>query len=428
MRRELFSLAAGAALAGSLATSAAAAADTTTPSWNCRASVVRISSPLPTFEPLAANAGSTPGGDAPQCAPDYEGAPAIGGGDPASGQVNIQAPYSTTDVTPAIGAARDQTAGAGTKAADVKVSLGGGSLEITATALRSQATAKCVSGKPAFPNTSSSVANLQINGMPVVTDDQVLQVTQLFDGSPLDMLVKVKLNDHQETPSGVVQQAARIELFSFTGTPQGTIVLGEAKVSAQGDTCAPPTPDGGPTPPGGTDTNTNTNTNTNTSSNGNQTANNGTGPSPVSGSGLGRGRPIVINGRNGGCGRVSMWFSKVAQHGSTKGHPRSATSRFGNRVVLRGTLRSCSGKPITGARLDVIHRFGGRTLTKTGLKSRSHGQLTLILPMNLATRTITIAYRGDLAKGKITSQRTLRLTVRDRHGRILKAPPKKSLA
>jgi hypothetical protein len=422
MRRELFSLAAAAALAGSLVTAAAATADTTAPSWNCRASVARISSPLPTFEPLAANAGSTPGGDAPQCAPDYEGAPAIGGGDPASGEVSIQAPYSMTNVTPAIGAARDQTAGAGTKAADVKVSLGGGSLEITAMALRSQATAKCVSGKATFPDTSSSVANLKINGMPVVTDDQLLQVTQLFDGSPLDMLVKVKLNDHQETPTGVVQQAARIELFSFTGTPQGTIVLGEAKASAQGDTCAPATPGGGPNPPGGTDTNTNTNTTSNTNQ---STAN---GPSPISGSGFGRARPIVINGRNGGCGRVGMWFAKVAQRGSTKGHPRAATSRFGNRVVLRGTLRSCSGKAITGARLDVIHRFGGRTLTKTGLKSRSGGKLTLILPMNLASRTITIAYRGDLAKGKITSRRTLRLTVRDRHGRILKAPPKKSLA
>ncbi len=137
--------------------------------------------------------------------------------------------------------------------------------------------------------------------------------------------------------------------------------------------------------------------------------------------------PVVINGRNGGCGKVRMWFSKVTRYGTLKGHPILAESRFGERVVLRGTLRSCAGKPIVGARLDVVHEFAGRKLTKTGLKSRSGGKLTLILPMNIASRALTIAYRGDLASGKVSSRQRLRLLVRDRRGRLLRVPPRSSL-
>ena len=54
------------------------------------------------------------------------------------------------------------------------------------------------------------------------------------------------------------------------------------------------------------------------------------------------------------------------------------------------------------------------------------GALTLILPMNLATRTISIRYRGDLNSKKITSKQILRLTVKDGKGKVIfKAPPKK---
>lgn len=97
------------------------------------------------------------------------------------------------------------------------------------------------------------------------------------------------------------------------------------------------------------------------------------------------------------------------------------TNRYGRRVVIRGTLRSTrTGKGIQGARVDVYHLVGAkrRSLTKTGLKTRAGGALTLILPLDLDTRRIRFAYRA-LRPGPVTSERTLALTVRDRAGRVV---------
>ena len=54
------------------------------------------------------------------------------------------------------------------------------------------------------------------------------------------------------------------------------------------------------------------------------------------------------------------------------------------------------GKGIQGARVDVYHRRGGKLkqLIKTGLKTRKSGKLTLILPLDLTTRDIVLAYRA----------------------------------
>ena len=94
-----------------------------------------------------------------------------------------------------------------------------------------------------------------------------------------------------------------------------------------------------------------------------------------------------------------------------RNHGRRYTSRFGTRVVTRGVLRGRDGNGIQGARVDVYHiRKGKRRLLKTGLKSRSGGQLTLILPLNVDTRRIEVAYRA-LRPGPITSRQRLSLTV-----------------
>lgn len=98
------------------------------------------------------------------------------------------------------------------------------------------------------------------------------------------------------------------------------------------------------------------------------------------------------------------------------------TNRYGTRVVIRGRLTDKrTGKGIQGARVDVYHLVGGkrRSLTKTGLKTRARGELTLILPLDLDTRRIRFAYRA-LRPGPVTSERTLKLTVRDRQGRIVR--------
>jgi len=110
-------------------------------------------------------------------------------------------------------------------------------------------------------------------------------------------------------------------------------------------------------------------------------------------------------------GRLRMWFVKAPGRG------RHYTSRYGTRVVTRGVLRARNGKGIQGARIDVYHiRNGKRKLLKTGLKSRAGGKLTLILPINVDTRTIEYDFRA-LRPGPITSTQRLTLKV-VRHGRV----------
>jgi hypothetical protein len=74
-----------------------------------------------------------------------------------------------------------------------------------------------------------------------------------------------------------------------------------------------------------------------------------------------------------------------------------------------------------GARIDVVHVLpNGQRRRKTGLRSRAAGRLTLILPNDLRTRRIEFAYRPDLNTTRVTSRVVLRLTVRNRAGRIVR--------
>jgi len=118
------------------------------------------------------------------------------------------------------------------------------------------------------------------------------------------------------------------------------------------------------------------------------------------------------------CGRLSMRFVR-----GTRNFGTSFTSRFGNRTVTRGTLVTCGAnpRPIIGARVDVVHVLpGNKRRRKTGLRSRAGGKLTLILPIDLRTRSIQYAYRPDLRSTRVTSRVTLRLTVKNRAGSTLR--------
>lgn len=109
---------------------------------------------------------------------------------------------------------------------------------------------------------------------------------------------------------------------------------------------------------------------------------------------------------------LQMWFMRGRRQAGQR-----ATSRLGRRVVTRGVLRNERGVGIQGARIDVYHiRKGKRRLLKTGLKTRARGRLTLILPMDVDTRSIQYAYRA-FRPGPITSSQTLRLVVRTRSGK-----------
>ena len=117
------------------------------------------------------------------------------------------------------------------------------------------------------------------------------------------------------------------------------------------------------------------------------------------------------------CGTLEMHFAR-----GTRNVGRSFTSRFGTRTVTRGRLVTCGSnpQPIIGARLDVVHVFGGKRRRKTGLRTRANGRATLILPIDLKTRSIEFSYRPDLRTSRVTSRVTLRLTVKNRAGRTLR--------
>src|SRR3954469_19543504 len=127
-----------------------AAAAQTEPAWNCRASVVALygSTPQPRFEPLVANGDGTTGADRPACAEDREGAPELAAPDGAPFTGHVQTPFSVTALTQPLGAARDQAAYSGTRAADVSFATPDGQLTITATALRAEAAANCNGSTP----------------------------------------------------------------------------------------------------------------------------------------------------------------------------------------------------------------------------------------------------------------------------------------
>jgi protocatechuate 3,4-dioxygenase beta subunit len=98
-------------------------------------------------------------------------------------------------------------------------------------------------------------------------------------------------------------------------------------------------------------------------------------------------------------------------------HTFRSSSIYGQRVVVGGRLRDLRGHGVQGARIDVYHlrRTGKhRRLVKTGLETCAHGDLTLILPLNVDTGRIEFAYR-TLRPGPITSRRMPHLTVM-RHG------------
>lgn len=136
----------------------------------------------------------------------------------------------------------------------------------------------------------------------------------------------------------------------------------------------------------------------------------GDGTTGGPGKGVGGASTTPASGKNA---KLEAWF--------VPNRKRAFTNRYGRRVVVRGILRTKAKKPVGGARLDVYHEVGGklRKLGKTGLKTRPDGRLTLILPLNLDTRRIVLAYRA-FRPGPITSQIGLKLTVRDGVGKLVR--------
>lgn len=247
-RARLLALAALGAFAAIVPT---ASADTTLPTWTCRASAayVELESVLgpQRVEPVLANGVPnrlTP--DREQCAGDATGVQDTnipgGAGSPL---VTLNAASASTTITPAIGAARDQTV-----AADAAI-VGGttitvGGLTIVATAIEAAADASCVLGAPVMTG-SSQILSLTINGQTIALPG---------NSDPIDLpllLARVRFNQQLSvgtagsSDQALTVRAAEIELLPSLAPgaqPVARVVLGEAKVGRTGLTCAaaPPPP------------------------------------------------------------------------------------------------------------------------------------------------------------------------------------------
>lgn len=487
-------------------------ADTTLPVWTCRASAAYVESePLlgtQRVEPVLANGfPSRTAPDAEVCATQNTGVQNIDVPEGESPLLSLQAASASTEISPEIGAARDQTASADAGIAEtVRVNVG--DLTIDAELITATAEGKCVGGEPQLTGSSTIVA-LSIGGQPPIPIPD--------PGAPFELdlgVAKIALNQRTVTtaPNGdqkLTQQAAVIEVPSDGSLAR--VVLGEAQVDFHGDVCAAEVV---PTCPAGTVAQdpdarplvcilevircapgsapgTNPNTCVLVCPEGSKADPNGgacvrevavAAPCPAGSTAdparggacvvtvqappancpsgttrepatnncvLVRDRPCpagsapdpatrvcvqrvtnnVTSGENGRigsatgpratCGRLDMFFVR----GGFRSVGRSFTSQFGTRTVTRGRLVTCGSnpRPIIGARVDVVHVLpGNKRRRKTGLRSRANGRLTLILPIDLRSRTIEYAYRPDLRSTRVTSRIKLRLTVRSRSGRTLR--------
>src|SRR3954470_23605273 len=99
---------------------------------------------------------------------------------------------------------------------------------------------------------------------------------------------------------------------------------------------------------------------------------------------------------------------------------RRVTLRTGSprRAVLTGKLFDEAGRPITGARLDLISRTtvpsSRERASAHGPVTRPSGRFTLRMPWRATSRDVRIAYRSHANDAAPVAQRTLHLRVRAR--------------
>ena len=377
----------GAGLVAVLASAALASAAQAQPSWQCSASAVSDS--------LAGNPGAN--------AVVASGNPCVSN---ATGLDNLPSPLgvptnavsartasATTVANPENEIAARQAVGAIGRVENLAVQLPPGAATTTlgVRAANAQVSGVCVAGSPVLDG-SSEATGLTIGGQEVPIEQAAQQLSQQL--APLGDVVDLKLNEQVRTGSSLAINALHLKVLSAAGTPVLEVIAGVANVAFNGKVCDPTGQT--PTGPG--------------SSNGANSGNGANGSANSAGS-----RTLLANGVRGStCGKLTMYF--------TANHKRSLTSRLGRRQVVRGRIVNCSGHSIVRARIDVIHvlKNGKRKLVKTGLRSRDGGKLTLILPLNLKTRDLRFEYRGNLLSTRVTSRSTLHITVRNRHGKLIR--------
>ncbi|HWH12444.1 MAG TPA: choice-of-anchor P family protein [Solirubrobacteraceae bacterium] len=378
--------------------SAPASAFTSSPLWTCRGSALSASvSGQNRVEPVVANGNPDTGNGA---SPNYaqcvnsdvgENNLATPVGLPANFLSAPTADASTT-ISPEIGPSIQQTFVSKGGVENLALNLGGPTTILGVGAANASVTGTCKGSTPTLTGQSQAV-NLTLGGSVLSLDPLLTAVSQLL--APLHEIISIKVNEQIRTATGLTVNALHITILnSTTNAPVVDLIVGQAVGGFDPNVCNPNAQY--VIPPGIV----------------------GSGGTNSSNSGVGltnqayNGNIGSSNGPQATCGHLTMYF--VANH------TKSLTDTYGQRQVTRGRIVSCGSKPksIVGARIDVIHIVNGtRHLIKTGLRSRPGGLLTLILPLNLTSRSIEYDYRGKLNSTHVTSKQVLSLTVKTRAGK-----------
>lgn len=341
---------------------AAAPAGAQTAQWSCAGSALRLSGPgLTTVEPILAARAPC---DRWKVEVTRAGALAPG--------VQAATADAVTDATPVGARPIAQTVDAAASLGGGSIAAQGGKVVVGIAKAISSAKALCVAGNLTTYG-ASSVEGLTVNGQALASDGVLSGLRDAQTGAPLDESASVKLNEQVRTPDGVVQRAVHITLLRGTTTVADLVLAESSTIST--DACkanVPPNSSGGTT-----------------------------------------GSSVSRNGVNGGCGRLTVFFSPS--------HARSLSAQYGRRHLIRGRLVSCTGKPISRARVDVYHLVGGKKVKylRSGLTTSPTGRMSLTLPRTMTTRTFVFEYRGFLNSSRVTSRRALRLVVRNSKGEIV---------
>jgi hypothetical protein len=360
----------GVVLAAVLAPAALASSAQATPTWRCEATAVSASlAGYPSVNPVTSNE-----------------RPCVSN---ATGLDNLPAPLglpqdflraqttsATTLASPAGAIPADQGVGAIGRIENLALGVPGTSLTLSVRVANAQATGLCIAGQPLLSGTSE-VLGLSLGGQELALDQIARQLAAAL--APLGQVADLKVDEQLRSAGLLTERALHLRsLPAAGGAPVLDVIAGEAQVGFEDVVC-------------------------------DRSAQLG-GLRALPGSGR---LTVVANGARGGrCAKLRMYFAANKKS--------SYVSRYGHRAVVRGRLVNCRGKSIVRARIDVVHIVKGkRHLVKTGLRTRAGGKVTLILPRNLKSRNLRFEYRGNLLSSKVTTRKTLRLTVRSRHGRIL---------
>jgi hypothetical protein len=295
-----------------------------------------------------------------------------------AGSLSAATTSATTLASPANAIPAEQGVGAIGRVENLRVGIPETSLTLGLRVANAQVGAVCVDRQPVVDGWSE-VLGATLGGQDLPLDEVARQLSSTL--APLNQVVDLKVNERLRNGSSLTVRALHLRVLNAAGTPVLDVIAGEARAGYRGAVCDPT----GQTPGGGT------------------------------AAGTRAAMPnLVANGARGGtCARLRMHFAKNKK--------TSFTSRFGNRTVVRGRVVNCKGKSIVRARIDVVHVINGkRKLVKTGLRSRSGGNLTLILPSNIKTRELRFEYRGNLLSTKVTTRSTLHLKVRNRRGTVVR--------